>query len=150
MACGAEGTAGIRTFDLVKGPGSGWQSPSALPRLLRGLVALADSARPPRRTRARAADTTHPHPLHTTDEVCTHAGFGTSSAGYVDAMRAARITGAGQKRQVSLLAARLLAVSALILAAWIVLAVVVEAREPHNKSPTPQIQPLPHTALGRP
>jgi hypothetical protein len=67
-----------------------------------------------------------------------------------NAMRAARRAGARRKRQVSLLAARLIAVSALILAAWIVLAVVVEARETRNESPTPRIQPLPHTALGRP
>ena len=70
--------------------------------------------------------------------------------GYDGAMQARRSAGARRKGQVSLLAARLLAVVALTLAAWVVLAVVVEAREAPKESPTPQLRPLPHTTFGRP
>jgi hypothetical protein len=45
--------------------------------------------------------------------------------------------------------ARLLAVSALLVAAWIVLAVLNEAREPSVAAPASQIRPLP-TNLFRP
>jgi hypothetical protein len=65
-------------------------------------------------------------------------------------MRATRSAGARRKLQISLLAARLLALVALTLAAWFVLAVVVEAREAPKKSPAPRVHPLPHTTLGRP
>ena len=39
---------------------------------------------------------------------------------------------------------------ALTLAAWFVLAVVVEAREAPKESPTPQLRPLPHTTPAAP
>jgi hypothetical protein len=44
-------------------------------------------------------------------------------------------------------AVRLLAVTALLLAAWFVLAVVFEAREPGPVTPAPHIQPLPRNFL---
>ena len=48
-----------------------------------------------------------------------------------------------RRRRAPGVAVRLLAVCALLLATWIVVTVVLEAREPGPASSTPHIQPLP-------
>jgi hypothetical protein len=56
--------------------------------------------------------------------------------------------GKAVKRRAQEIAVRLLAVSALLFAAYVVLAVVMEAREPSSGAAVPDVRPLPPSLLG--